>query len=218
MCQQRTRGVGVDDRSSRRDGCRSDGPESNRSSAHLKFDHGRCQESSTRGASVHGHQHGSVRIAQEARTISRYGLRGSRVGEASNPGPPHLRRLRRASQSRMASHQFPRMKRSWFTPTRAGTCCPQMPFSRLSLTPIQRMGGPSCSWSCHERSIWSETSLVIRFPQMEDPGTRKHPGELHWSHNLHRALPGLSKIGNHCGHQCLCQTVLQHWMRIARDV
>ena len=41
-----------------------------------------------------------VRIAQEARTISRYGLRGSRVGEASNPGPPHLRRLRRASQSK----------------------------------------------------------------------------------------------------------------------
>ena len=60
------------------------------------------RRSSTRvGTSVHGHQHGSVRIAQEARTISRYGLRGSRVGEASNPGPPHLRRLRRASQSRI---------------------------------------------------------------------------------------------------------------------
>ena len=42
-----------------------------------------------------------MRIAEEARTISRYGLRGSRVGEASNPGPPHLRRLRRASQSRI---------------------------------------------------------------------------------------------------------------------
>ena len=42
-----------------------------------------------------------MRIAQEARSISRYGLRGSRVGEASNPGPPHLRRLRRASQSRI---------------------------------------------------------------------------------------------------------------------
>ena len=39
-----------------------------------------------------------MRIAQEARTISRYGLRGS---QASNPGPLHLRRLRRASQSRI---------------------------------------------------------------------------------------------------------------------
>ena len=38
-------------------------------------------------ASVHGLQHSSVRIAQEARTISRYGLPRSRVGEASNPGP-----------------------------------------------------------------------------------------------------------------------------------
>ena len=36
-----------------------------------------------------------MRTAQEARTISKYGLRGSRVGEASNPGPlPSFRRLR----------------------------------------------------------------------------------------------------------------------------
>ena len=42
-----------------------------------------------------------MRTAREPRTISRYGLRGSRVGEASNPGPPHLRRFRRESQSRI---------------------------------------------------------------------------------------------------------------------
>ena len=60
-----------------------------RSSAHLEFDHGRNQESSTGvGASFHGHQHGTMTASQDARTVSRYGLPGSRVGEASNPGTP----------------------------------------------------------------------------------------------------------------------------------
>ena len=44
---------------------------------------------------------GAVTASKEARTISRYGLRGSRVGEATNPGPSQWRRLRRGSQSRL---------------------------------------------------------------------------------------------------------------------
>ena len=40
-----------------------------------------------------------MRGSKEARTTSKYGLRGTRVGEASNPGPPRLRRLRRGTSS-----------------------------------------------------------------------------------------------------------------------
>ena len=77
------------------------GLESVRSSAHFGFDHRRHQESSTGiGASVHGHQHGAVTATKEARTLTRYGFRGTRAGEASNPGSPQSRRLRRKSHSR----------------------------------------------------------------------------------------------------------------------
>ena len=34
------------------------------------------------------HQHGAVTGSKDARTTSKYGLRGSRVGQASNSGPP----------------------------------------------------------------------------------------------------------------------------------
>ena len=58
--------------------------------------------------------------SKEARTTSNYGLRGSRVSEASNPGPPQLRRLRRGTSSKVG----PSPADDWFVPTWAGTCCP----------------------------------------------------------------------------------------------
>ena len=205
-------------RPSRRDDCRSDGPESNRSSAHLKFDYGRHQESSTRvGASVHGHQHGSVRIAQEARTISRYGLRCSRIGEASNSGPPHLRRLRRASQSRIGQSPVS-------SDEEANMGQDVLPGDAIQQTLIDtdsEDGRPLLQLEPPPEDVISalEADLIgyvacDPISAVRGPRHREHPEELHWSHNLHRALPGPSKIGNHCGHQCLCRTVLQHWMRI----
>ena len=90
----------MDGRPSRGHDCCTHCQEHDRSSAHFEFDHGRNQEPPSRiGASVHGHQHGAVRGSKEARTTSKYGLRGTRVGEASNPGPPRLRRLRRGTSS-----------------------------------------------------------------------------------------------------------------------
>ena len=72
-----TRGVGVDGRPTRGHECCSYSQEHHRSSAHVELDHGRNQEpSSGIGASVHGHQHGAVTGSKEARTTSKYGLRG----------------------------------------------------------------------------------------------------------------------------------------------
>ena len=77
-----TRGVGVDGRPSRGHDCCTHSQEHNRSSSHFEFDHGRNQELPSRiGASVLGHQHGAVRGSKEVRT-RKYGLRGTRVGEA----------------------------------------------------------------------------------------------------------------------------------------
>ena len=58
--------------------------------------------------------------SKEARTTSNYGLRGSRVREASDPAPPQLRRLRRGTSSKVG----PSPAEDWFVPTWAGTCCP----------------------------------------------------------------------------------------------
>ena len=75
------------------------------------------QESSGIGASVHGHQHCTVTAS-----ISRYRLRGSRVGEASNPGgTPQDPGARLASLQLMFRLINPHL----FVPTRAGTCCPE---------------------------------------------------------------------------------------------
>ena len=80
--------------------CCSHCQEHHRSIAHFEFYHGRNQEPLSRiGASVHGHQHGAVRGSKEARTTSKYWLRGTRVGEASNPGPHRFHRLRRGTSS-----------------------------------------------------------------------------------------------------------------------
>ena len=83
----------MDGRPSRGYDCCTHCQEHHRSSAHFEFVHGHNQEPPPRiGAPVHGHQHGAVRGSKEARTTSKYGLRGTRVSEASNPGP-RFRRL-----------------------------------------------------------------------------------------------------------------------------
>ena len=51
-------------------------------------------EASHRGGAIHGLQHCQMIVARRS---SRYGLRGVRVGEASNPGP-QLSRQRSPSQ------------------------------------------------------------------------------------------------------------------------
>ena len=55
------------------------------SRTHLWIDHRCCQKPpSHRGAAIHGVQHGEMMVSRRS---SRCGLRGVRVGEASNPGP-----------------------------------------------------------------------------------------------------------------------------------
>ena len=63
----------------------ADGWESCGSRTHLWINH-RCYQklASHRGRAVHGLQHGQMIVARRS---SRYGMRGVRVGEASNPGP-----------------------------------------------------------------------------------------------------------------------------------
>ena len=163
----------MDDRPSRRDDCRSDGPESMVTNMVRRELHKRHEPSADTGCAVPGLEKLRIQdlpIFEDSAEHHRAGL---------------------------ASHQFPRMKSSWFTPTRAGTCCPQMLFSRLSLTPIQRMGR-----SLLQMELPREVDLVgnVACDPISAVGGPRHQGasrkELHWSHNLHRALPGLSKMPN----------------------
>ena len=79
----------MDGRPSRGDDCCSKGQESHRSGAH----------EATRRLQPESVPPSMGTASKEARTISRYGLARFPVGEASDPGPPQLRRLRRGSQS-----------------------------------------------------------------------------------------------------------------------
>ena len=77
------------------------GWESCGSSTHLWTDH-RCYQKplSHRGGAIHGLQHGQMIVARRS---SRHGLRGVRVGEASNPGP-QLARQRSPVRGALKSH------------------------------------------------------------------------------------------------------------------
>ena len=79
----------VDGRPSRGNDCCSKGQESHRSGAH----------EATRRLQPESVPPSMGTASKEARTISRYGLARFPVGEASDPGPHQLRRLRRGSQS-----------------------------------------------------------------------------------------------------------------------
>ena len=78
------RGFGVVGRQTGRHEHGAHGWESRGSSTYLWDDH-RCDQKlrANRGAAVHGHQHGEMTVVRRS---SRYGLRGVRVEEASNPG------------------------------------------------------------------------------------------------------------------------------------
>ena len=66
-----------------------DGRESIRSSSHFGDDHRCDQKFATSSAAFDGHRHGEMTCVSRS---SKYGLRGVRVGEASNPEPQSPRR------------------------------------------------------------------------------------------------------------------------------
>ena len=66
-----------------------DGREPIRSSSHFWDDHRCNQKFATSSAAFDGHQHGEMTCVSRS---AKYGLRGVRLGEASNPGPQSPRR------------------------------------------------------------------------------------------------------------------------------
>ena len=162
-----------------------------------------------------------IGLAKVGPFLSRCRLRGSRVGEASNPGPPHLRRLQSITEQdwpvssflgwgALGSRQHGPgcVAQSWWrgsivSPT--DSLAPNMDAIQQTFVDTDSEDGRPLlqlePQPVDVISALSETSLWIRVQQSEDPGTRSIQ-KLHWSHNLHRALPGPFKIGNHCARQC----------------